>query len=659
MRDKAPPGTRSVAGGEDHEAKIQKLVEEVEGSPRSVTGTVALLILVICLCFSAFHLYTAGAGTLEAMRQRSLHLGFALVLAFLIFPYSNKVRQTRIPWYDYVLAALAASVALYIFMFYSQLMARGGSPTLTDLVMGGICVALTLEATRRVVGKPLVILAGLFMLYAYFGPLVPGRLAHRGKDIQQILEQLYMGTEGIFSIPLGVSATYIVIFILFGSFLSVTGAGKMFIDLAMALFGWMRGGPAKAAVVSSGLMGSISGSSVANAVTTGTFTIPLMKKVGFKPHVAGAVEVAASSSGQFMPPVMGAAAFVMVEYTGIPYIEIIKAAAVPCILSYCAILFMVHLEAVKAGIQGIPRDQLPPVVQILRERGHLLLPFFVLVGMLVYGFTPLAAGFYSIVFTILLSFLKKETRITPRSAVRAMEMAARNTVSVALACGAAGVIIGMVNLTGVGLKLSSMIVAAAGGLLWPTLIFTMLASMILGLGLPTTAAYIVLAAITAPALVTIGVPLLAAHLFVFYFGVLADDTPPVNLPAFATAGIAGANPVITGLIGFKFDCGALLLPYIFATNSALLLIDTTWIGALHVIFSSFMGILCLTSAIQNYLVTYHKIWERLMLFAGAIVLVDTGLLTDLIGVGLFLAVFVMQKLRVAAEQKKGQVGLAS
>lgn len=598
---------------------------------------------------SAFHLYTAGAGILEAMRQRTMHLGFALVLAFLIFPLSKKMRQTSIPWYDYILAAVSLSVTMYIFIFYKQLMARGGSPTTFDLAMGALCIILTMEATRRVVGKPLMILAGIFLTYAYFGPYMPGPFAHRGADIPRIIDHLYLGTEGIFSIPLGVSATYIIIFILFGSFLSVTGAGKMFIDLALALFGTARGGPAKAAVLSSGMMGSISGSSVANAVTTGTFTIPLMKRVGFKPHVAGAVEVAASSSGQLMPPIMGAAAFVMAEYTNIPYVEIIKAAAIPCILSYIAILFMVHLEALKSGIQGMPKSELPPVKKILVERGHLLLPFFVLIYLLVAGNTPMKAGFYAIIFTIALSFLKKDTRITWPRFIEAMEMAARNALGVALACAAAGIIIGVVSLTGLGLKLSSTIVHLAGGHLWLTLIFTMLASMILGMGLPTTATYIVLAAITAPALVAVGVPLLAAHLFVFYYGILADDTPPINLPAFATAGIAGANPVQTGITGFKFDCGALLLPYIFATNTALLLIDTDWTGALHAIFAAVVGILALTSGIQNYLLIRMRFYERLMVFAAAIVLVHVSLLTDIIGVSLFVAVLALQKMRLASQ----------
>ncbi|MBE0466241.1 MAG: TRAP transporter permease [Candidatus Desulforudis sp.] len=657
------PGRRKNG---EHQPRIDAARETGEVSRRSVTGFFALLLLAVCLAMSLFHLYTAGFGVLEAMKQRSVHLSFALVLAFLAFPFSRQYRQKTIPVYDLILALLALTCTKYVFVNYQDLMYRGGKPTTTDLVAGAVCILLVLEATRRVVGKPLVILAGLFLIYGYYGPYMPGRFAHRGADIPRIIDHLYLGTEGLFGIPLGVSATYIIIFILFGTFLQVTGAGRMFIELALGLFGWMRGGPAKAAVVASGMMGSISGSSVANAVTTGTFTIPLMKKVGFKPHVAGGVEVAASSSGQLMPPVMGAAAFIMVEYTGIPYVEIIKAAAVPCILSYSAILIMVHLEAVKSGIKGLPREELPPVKQLLLERGYMLLPFFVLIYMLVIGFTPLKAGYYAILFTIslavftnLLKLAHKEVRgnwralLVPalqtafRLGVQALEIGARNCVGVALACATAGIIIGIVTLSGLGLKLSSIIVQAAGGHLWLTLIYTMIGSMILGMGLPTTGTYIILAAITAPALVHVGVPLLAAHLFVFYFGILADDTPPINLPAYATSGLAGANPVQTGVTGFKFDCGALMLPYIFATNSALLLINTDWLGAVHAILAAFLGIVALTSAIQNYLFTYHRIWERLLLFTAAVVLVHLSWHTDAIGLGLILLVAASQKLRLA------------
>ncbi len=642
-----------------------KALEKTEKPGRSLHGTYAWLILIICVAMSLFHLYTAGFGALEAMKQRSIHLSFALVIAYLSFPLTYKRRQQDIPWYDFILALTALTSVLYVFYFYEDLMLRGGKPSALDLGMGAICLVMVLEATRRVVGKPLVVLAGLFILYGYFGPYMPGAFAHRGAEIPRIIDHLYLGTEGIFGVPLGVSATYIIIFILFGAFLQVTGVGRMFIELALGLFGWMRGGPAKAAVVASGMIGSISGSSVANAVTTGTFTIPLMKRVGFKPHIAGGIEVAASSSGQLMPPIMGAAAFIMVEYTGIPYIEIIKSAAIPSILTYCAILLMVHFEAIKSGIKGIPLEQLPPVKRILLERGYMLLPFFVLIYMLIIGFTPLKAGFYAILFTIalaiftnLLKLAHKEVRDTWRQlafpavksaftyGIQALELGARNCVSVALACATAGIIIGIVTLSGLGLKLSSIIVQAAGGELWLTLIFTMLGSMILGMGLPTTGTYIILAAITAPALVQVGVPILAAHLFVFYYGILADDTPPINLPAYATSGIAGANPMQTGVTGFKYDCGALLLPYIFATNSALLLIDADIFGVIHAIGAAFLGIVALTSALQNQLLTRHRLWERGLLFLAAVVLVHVSWYTDIIGGLSLLIVWTAHKIRL-------------
>ena len=417
---------------------------------------------------------------------------------------------------------------------------------------------------RRSIGPELPIVAIIFLLYAYFGPKLPGLLGHRGYDLRRIIYHTYLTTEGIFGTPLSVSSTYVFLFILFGAFLDKTGVGKFFIDMAFSLTGHMRGGPAKTAVVASCLMGSISGSSVANTVTTGAFTIPLMKRVGYKPHFAGAVEAAASTGGQIMPPVMGAAAFIMAEFTGISYLEIIISAAIPAILYYLAVGTMVHLEACKLGLRGVSRAELPHTRDVL-VKIYLLLPVVFIIYFLVKGFTPFKAAYWGIIGTVLIGIvdvivnylLRHEGQINVRqyivNMIDALADGARGSVSVAMACATAGIVVGVVTLTGLGLKVATLIIALAGGNLLLTLFFTMIASIILGMGLPTTAKYIVLATMAAPALTDLGVPLMAAHLFILYFGVIADVTPPVALAAYAGAGIAGANAMQTGftaLVGF-------------------------------------------------------------------------------------------------------------
>ncbi len=634
----------------DKKATLEEIEEKIrsyEGGIRVPYGAWRALIAASALGMSLFHLYTAGWGIREAMIQRTIHLAFALFLVFLLYPAGKNAPKDRIPWYDILLSLAGVGVCVYIYTNYHALMIRAGAPTLSDLLVGSVALFLVLEATRRSVGLALVILASVFFFYAMLGPWMPGPLLHRGFSLSKIVEHLYLTTEGIFGVPLGVSATFVFVFILFGAFLEKTGAGTFFIDFALSVFGYMRGGPAKAAVVASGMMGSISGSSVANVVTTGTFTIPLMKKVGFAPHVAGGVEVAASTSGQIMPPIMGAAAFIMAEYTNIPYVQIIKAAALPAILNYCAILYMVHLEACKTGIQGIPREELRSPWSVLKEGGHHLIPVVGIIYMLLRGFTPLKAAFIGIMLAVVAGLLNRgESRLKFQDIISALENGARNALSVAVACAATGFIIGVVTLTGLGLRLSSLIIHWAAGNLVLTLFFTMIASIILGMGLPTTATYIVLATITAPALVRMNVPLIAAHLFVFYFGCAADDTPPVALAGYAAAGIAQSEPVRTGVMGFKFDFAAFLLPFTFVLAPALIFEGTGgWLETVHVFITACAGIMAFSACIQNYFTTTCTWWERIILLAVALVLIDPSWATDMIGAGLLLLVLISQRTR--------------
>ena len=515
------------------------------------------------------------------------------------------------------------------------------------LVVGIIAILLVLEITRRTVGPELPIVAIVFLAYARFGPYLPSPLNHRGFSISRIVEHTFLTTEGIFGTPLMVSSTFVFLFILYGAFLEKTGVGQLFIDLAFAATGHMRGGPAKTAVLASGLMGSISGSSVANTVTTGAFTIPAMKKVGYSPEFAGAVEAAASTGGQIMPPVMGAAAFIMSEMTGIPYFQIVTAAAIPAILYYLAVGTMVHFEALKTGLVGLPKEQLPKARDTMKRGWHLMIPLIAILYFLtVAQWTPFKAAYWSIIIAVVVAMLKKETRIGIKDILGALESGARSAVGVASACACAGIVVGVVTLTGLGLKFASLIIDVAGGNLLATLFLTMVASLILGMGLPTTAKYIVLATMAAPALVQLGVPLIAAHLFILYFGVVADITPPVALAAYAGAGIAGGNAMKTGFLALKLALAGFLIPYIFALSPGLLLVDVTWFEALHTFITALVGIISLAAGVQGWLLTKTQLYERALLIVSAFALIDPGLATDLIGLGALVLVYMLQKARL-------------
>lgn len=635
-----------------------------ESAYRTFRGWLEVFIRVLCIAFSAFHLFTAATGAYPPQIQRAVHLGFVLVLIYLLYPARATGSKHKLTWYDVILAAAGAAVCGYIVWNYDVIVLDAGPPTQMDFIFGCASILLVLEATRRIVGLPITLVATVFLLYAKFGNFIPGMMGHPGFSLQRIVGHMYLTTEGLFGMPLGVSASFVFLFILFGAFLHSTGLGKFFIDLALAAAGRYVGGPAKVAVLASGFFGTISGSSVANTVSTGTFTIPLMKSVGYRGAFAGAVEAASSTGGQIMPPIMGAAAFIMAQFLGVGYVEIAKAALIPALLYYMAVGFMVHMEAKRLGLKGIPKERLPRAWFVLRQGGYLLVPIFVLVYLLIQGYTPLKSAYYCILATVIISLvannwkawagasssnvpvsraLAQSNRLALKDILQAMENGGRLALGVAAACACTGFVIGVVTLTGVGLKLANAILTLSAGNFALTLFFTMLASIILGMGLPTTAKYIVLATIAAPAIQTFGVPVLAAHLFIMYFGILADLTPPVALAAYAAAGIARAEPNATGFMAVKLALAGFLIPYIFCYNPGLLMIGASNAEIVFIVCTAAVGIASLSFASVGYWLRDLHLWERLILVGAAITLITPGLVTDIVGLSLMTVVYALQK----------------
>jgi TRAP transporter 4TM/12TM fusion protein len=637
--------------------------------------------------FSVFHLYTGTVGAYTAMVQRSGHLAFALGLAMVLFTWRSAWTSRWLLALDILLAAAGVGCAVYVGVLHEQLARRAGEPTMPDLWVAGIGVGIILEATRRSVSPALFYITLAFLAYALFGHHLPGEFGHAPLKLRQVLNHQFYTADGVFGIPIAVSSTFVFLFVLFGAALDRSGAGQYLIDLAFATMGRFRGGPAKAAVFASGTMGTISGSSIANTVTTGSLTIPLMKKAGFKPHVAGAVEVAASTNGQLVPPVMGAAAFVMAEFTNIPYSRIIISALLPALLSYLAIFTMIHLVAVKSGVKvSDPRD-LPPLGRTLLRGLHLNLPLIaVLVFLLALGKTPTTSATLAIWVTFAVFLLvcllapltayglthlgdsaahakaKRSAAPAPahprrfihfaRRSVMALRDGAVNMVGIACACACCGIIIGVVNQTGLGLKITAIITNLSGGHLLPALLLTALASILLGIGLPTTATYIIMATLTAPAILSLAEPgvaehsvplLLAAHLFVFYYGILADDTPPVGLCAYAAAGIAGSDPIRTGLTSFRFDLAAFMLPLIFFFNRELLLIDVGPLDVLWVLPGAILAMLAFAAALIGHAFGPLGWWARGLLVLTAFLLIHPNLWQTIAGLGLLAVVLIAQR----------------
>ncbi|PIE54330.1 MAG: hypothetical protein CSA35_06315 [Dethiosulfovibrio peptidovorans] len=629
------------------------IIKKMESSKRELSGWTNILICALALSASCFHLYTAAFGQLAAMYQRGWHWLFMGVLLFLRYPIRKSRPKNKIDLWDWGFAILMAVGCINILVNWETIAIREGAPIVSDMVLGAIMIFLVLEGTRRSMGWPLPFMAVLAILYAYFGPYLPGMLAHRGFGFEELAPFLYLRTDGIFGVPLGVSASFIFLFVLFGAFLSASGAGQFFIDLAVALAGRSQGGPGKAAVIASGLMGTVSGSSVANAVTTGSFTIPLMKQSGYKPEFAGAVVAAASTGGQVMPPVMGAAAFIMAQFLGVAYWEIVIAAAIPALLYFVSIMAMVHFRSGRKRMKRLNSEDLPRILLTVKEGWHLLLPIITLIVFLAYGYSPTLAVFYSLLLLIIVSwFGKPEQRMTPKRVFFTLINGGLSAIEVAAACACSGIMIGVIGLTGVGLSFSSYVLSLSGGILPLALALTMVGSIILGMGVPTTAQYIITSTLAAPALAQMGVPMLSAHLFCLYFGVLADVTPPVALATYASAGLAQAKPLKTGFTALSVAFAGFIVPYMFVYNPYLLLEGSPF----SIILGSataLLGIIGLASAVQGFLIDDLNILERLLLFSIPFLVLYPTLMTN--GVGMLFLIAIYGKQRWSLKKRQAMV----
>jgi TRAP transporter 4TM/12TM fusion protein len=656
-----------------------------EVQPRPILWT----ITIVAITMSLFQMYTAGIEPLGLFYQRSAHLGFILFLAFLIFPVTGTTRpRGSIGWIIDAICLTAAFLSgFYIFYFLDDIINRAGWWSRTDIVMGIIATLAVLEASRRVVGLGMTIIGLIAIAYALAGPRgalpglgewMPGILSHRGASVDRLVGQLYLGQEGIFGLPLGVAATYVFMFVLFGAFLEVTGAGKFFIDLAFAATGRKAGGPAKAAVIASAGMGSISGSAIANVVTTGAFTIPLMKKLGYKPKEAGGIEAAASTGGQITPPLMGAGAFLISEYTNVPYIDIVMVSIFPAILYLGTVYLFVHLVAMKAGMTGLSAADLPIVRNVLAAGWQFIVPLVVLIYLLVNNISPTRVGFWAILSVIAVTALRAGFTLivldpkngTPLTADRlkasilsglalvakALELGARNAVAVSVACAVAGIIVGVVGLTGLGLKFSSMMISLSGGSLPLALVFVLLASLILGMGLPVTAAYIVLIVLVGPALHNeFGVPLLIAHLVVFWYSQDSNVTPPIALAGFAGAAIAGSKPMETSMQAWKYAKGLYLIPAFMVFNPEIIMGGETW----YVIWTGIMiviGLIGFAAAIEGYLFTWMDNLSRLLVVPGVIAIFNPDAMIEAAGALVVLALLVWNWLKSRSAQSLTRTG---
>ena len=715
------------------EAQLEEMIAESDTGARNPTGTIPKKILFyVPLLWTIFQLWYASPLpflfnflVFNSSEARAIHLAFAVFLSYTAYPTFKSSPRDYIPVQDWIVGIVGAFCAAYLFLFYDALAERPGMPTQIDLIVAVVGLILLLEATRRALGPPLMVVAGVFIIYTFFGSYMPSVIAHKGASLSKGMSHYWLGTEGVFGVALGVSTGMVFMFVLFGALLESAGAGNYFIRVAFAGLGHMKGGPAKAAVVSSGLTGLVSGSSIANVVTTGTFTIPLMKKVGFAPEKAGAVEVACSTNGQLMPPVMGAAAFLMVEYVGITYIEVIKHAFLPAIISYIALVYIVHLEACKLDLKRMEKlvttktmsqkllsavlsflfvvilagvtyyglgwiktvagdatiyvvcillaasylfllhhackvpeleasteiTELPPLGPTAQAGYYFLLPIVVLMWCLVVErLSPALSAFWA---TVLLMFIVITQRplkgifrkmkgdeftfiLGFKDLINGMVSGARNMIGIGVATSAAGIVVGTVTLTGIGLVMTEFVEFISGGNLMLILLFTAIISLILGMGLPTTANYIVVSTLMAPVIVDLGaqngliVPLIAVHLFVFYFGILADDTPPVGLAAFAAAGISGGDPIRTGIQGFTYDIRTAVLPFMFIFNTQLLIIGVAnWAHLVIVVVAAIIAMLAFAAGTQGYFLTKSRIWETVALLLVAFTLFRPGFWWDM------------------------------
>ncbi|MCO6186264.1 TRAP transporter permease [Rhizobium sp. L1K21] len=669
MADLEPERTLTAAELEEIERKY-----DPETAVRTFGPIMGFVVSAILVAMSCYHFYASGFGNVPELLHRGIHLSFVLGLTFLLFPFKRATAPGIAPsaWYrfdgvaipDIIFSILAVAAAIYLPLLPPAVVAeRVGNPSQSDILLGTALVVITLEAARRSIGPTLPIISLIFIGFAIFGPYMPGALKHGGASWLALINHLYMTNQGIYGVAIGVMAQYVFLFILFGVLATRIGLGQLFIDLAMVLAGRYSGGPAKVAIFASAFMGSISGSSIANTVTTGALTIPAMKRIGYPPHFAGAVEATSSTGGQITPPVLGAAAFIMVEYLQVPLRDILAAALIPAALHYFGIFIMVHLEAKKLGLRGLRKDEMPDIVLVLKENWLSLVPLILLVYFILAGRTPDFAAVYGIIACVVVGFLKPHNRLTLRDLWHALGDGAKNTIAVGAAAACVGIIVGIVTLTGVGFRLGYMVVQTAsdvGGLfssIWPlsyialeqwTLFFSLVliafACIIMGAGIPTTATYIILVAVAGPALQQLQVQQLVAHFFVFFYGVLADITPPVALAAYAAAGIAGANPFTTGNAAFRLGIAKALVPFVFVYSPSLLLVADgfTWPSFFITLIGAASGIALIGIAFSGYLFGKISYWQRIWIGLTSFLFIAPGLETMAIGALLFAPVLVMQ-----------------
>lgn len=633
----------------------QALLEEFEKESRTrnfVNPIVEKVIKWVALLVTFYHLaYASGYIRPETLRHRSIHVGMILFMTFAIYPAFKKSSRKKIAWYDYILMSLSVIIPVYMWINYQAIIDRVGNADKVDVIMGTILVLLVIEGARRITGWALPLIGIVFMVYALMGarqgliPInVPGVFLHRGFQWSKLIGHLFSNTEGIYGTSVNVASTYIFLFIVFGEVMNKCGMGKFFNDIAIGLAGHTKGGPAKVAVIAAGLLGSINGSAIANVVTTGAFTIPLMKKIGYSKEFSGAVSSTASVGGQLLPPIMGAAAFIMAETLGIKYKEIVISAAIPALIYYLGIIFQIQMRASKDKLDGMSKDQLPNVKETMKVYGHLIIPIVFLVYMLFFsGYTVIKGAFLTILMTIIVAQLKKETRMSLKDLEGAFIASAKSTVSVAIACACVGIVIGVSSLTGFTINMASTIISLGGKSLMLTLVFTMVTCMILGMGLPSIPAYIITVTIAAPALIELGIRPLAAHLFCFYFAMFANITPPVALASFAAAGISGGSPMKTGIVSVKLALAGFIIPYMFVYNNQLLLIDTSLIQGIQVALTACVGVFLISAAVEGFLYTKVNIVMRVIMLAGAFLLIDSSLITDLLGIGTFIITIIVQK----------------
>ena len=596
--------------------------------------------LILAICFVAFHLYTAAFGTMPGIAQKSIHLGFLLVIFYINAMVDSEKRWEQI--FLGIMALFALGGCAYITILDENLQLRAGIVYASDILFAILLIIAIFEACRRKMGNPLVIITLVFVAYAFLGKYIPGFLNQPGMTLKKFTSLVYLTTDGIFGSPLYASASYVVLFVLLGAIMSVSGIGDYMTNLATSLFGHMRGGPAKVAVVASGFFGSISGSPTANVIGTGTFTIPMMKKNGFEPEFAAAVEATASTGGAIMPPIMGSTAFIMAEMLGIPYTAVAKAALIPAILYFLAVLFGVDIYAAKHGLKGIPRSQLPKVRSMLKQIYMLAPLIFLIFCMAVFNMTIVRSGLLTIIVTLVLVEINPKTRMTKEQWLQIPVQTVKSAVSVGLACAMAGIISGVIMGSGLGYRISSILTSVAGTSMLLLLVLTMVVSLIMGMGVPTTAAYLVLASLVAPTMIQLGIPPLAAHMFIFYFGCISSITPPVALAAYAGAGLAGCDPNKTGYKAFRLAFCSFLMPYLFVYNPVLLMEG----GVLDILWSlvtALIGAYLLASGFEGFFFRWSLKWfERPLMILGAVMLIVPGMVTDLVGIAIIVVEFVTE-----------------